>query len=136
MRRSVPTASVFSPGVLAIADTPFQRHIASPDVHVERDRLWIYYSNVMDCPERIKRTAIDRSKPWDDWRPSRFEEVIRPEMAYEGVNEPLHPSRSGARHYPVHELRDPYVLEDDGHLYLFYSVAGEQGIAASEIAGI
>ena len=106
------------------------RHAA---FHIEGDRLWIYYSNVMDCPERIKRTAIDLSKPWDDWRPSGFEDVIRPGIAYEGVTEPLHPSRSGARHYPVQELRDPYVLEEYGHLYLFYSVAGEQGIAVAEI---
>ena len=34
---------------------------------------------------------------------------------------------------PVRQLRDPAVFEDEGHLYLLYSVAGEQGIAIAEL---
>jgi hypothetical protein len=34
---------------------------------------------------------------------------------------------------PVHELRDPAIYEEDGRLYLLYSVAGEQGIAIARL---
>jgi hypothetical protein len=33
----------------------------------------------------------------------------------------------------VRELRDPYVFEENGKMYLFYSFCGEQGIAAAEL---
>ena len=42
-------------------------------------------------------------------------------------------SVDGCKHHPVHQLRDPFVYEDDGRVYLFYSVAGEQGIGLAEI---
>jgi len=31
--------------------------------------------------------------------------------------------------------RDPFVYEEDGRVYLFYSVAGEQGIGLAEVVG-
>ena len=31
---------------------------------------------------------------------------------------------------------DPFVFEEDGRAYLFYSICGEQGIAAAEITGL
>jgi hypothetical protein len=33
----------------------------------------------------------------------------------------------------VAELRDPAILEDEGRTWLFYSIAGESGLAAAEI---
>jgi len=42
-------------------------------------------------------------------------------------------SKGGAKHYPVHELRDPYIINDNGHKYMFYTVAGETGISVVEI---
>jgi hypothetical protein len=39
----------------------------------------------------------------------------------------------GLKNVPMHELRDPYVYEENGKKYLFYSIAGEQGIAAAQI---
>ena len=35
---------------------------------------------------------------------------------------------------PARQIRDPFVFEDAGRTYLFYSTCGEQGIAAAEIA--
>ena len=34
---------------------------------------------------------------------------------------------------PEHALRDPAILIDDGHIYLYYSIAGENGIAGAEL---
>lgn len=104
-----------------------------PAFHRRGTDLDIYYSCIGDRPERIKRTTIDLKAEWDDWRGAAPVEVIQSEKPWEGVNEPLVPSDGGSMHEPVHELRDPYVHEEDGHVYLFYSVAGEQGIALAEI---
>lgn len=98
--------------------------------------LHILYSNVGDCPERIKKTTVDISPDWTGWRGEAFEEVIRPETPAEGVNQRMVPSVEGACHEARHELRDPYPFEDDGQIYLFYSIAGEQGISVALVNGL
>jgi hypothetical protein len=56
------------------------------------DCLWIYYSNVCDEPERIKRVCVNP----EDWSAEFYEEVLRPELEHEGVNEPLvNPTSAG-----------------------------------------
>jgi hypothetical protein len=35
---------------------------------------------------------------------------------------------------PVNQLRDPALFEEDGQVYLLYSVAGERGIALARVA--
>jgi len=67
------------------------------------------------------------------WRASKPVIVLKPEMDYEGVNLPLISSRGGYVNHPVRQLRDPAIFKESGKLYLLYSVAGENGIAISEI---
>ena len=43
---------------------------------------------------------------------------------------------SGDIAIPVRQIRDPFVFEEGGRAYLFYSICGEQGIAAAEITGL
>ena len=33
----------------------------------------------------------------------------------------------------MQQLRDPCIFEENGHTYLFYTVAGEMGIAMAEL---
>jgi hypothetical protein len=106
------------------------RHVA---FHRRGDTLDIYYSNVGDEPERIKKTSVDVSVDWTQWRGRRFVEVLRPRTAAEGAEQPIRRSSGGASHTPVHEARDPFVYEEDGRIYLFYSVAGEMGIGVAEL---
>jgi hypothetical protein len=108
------------------------RHVG---LHLQGDTLTVYYSNVGDEPERIKCTRVDISKDWTEWRGSRFEEVLRPGKEYEGVKEPIERSVGGWAPEAVHQLRDPYVFEEDGKAYLLYAVAGEKGIGMGEIKG-
>ncbi len=42
---------------------------------------------------------------------------------------PIAPSRGGHIDERVNQLRDPAIFEEDGNVYLLYSVAGEHGIA-------
>jgi hypothetical protein len=34
---------------------------------------------------------------------------------------------------PARQMRDPAIFEDAGRVWLFYTVCGEQGIAAAEL---
>lgn len=97
------------------------------------DLLHLFYSNVGDCPERIKRSIVRLTDDWSEWKGAQFEEVMRPETNVEGANLPLIPSCEGASREPVHELRDPYLFEENGVTYLFYSTAGENGIAVATL---
>jgi hypothetical protein len=110
--------------------TPDMRHAA---VQCSDDTLHVYYTDVGDCPERILYTTIALHDDWMQWRTTEPVTLMAPELAYEGVDQPLVPSVRGAEHEPVHQLRDPYSFEDEGRTWLFYSVAGEQGIAAAEL---
>lgn len=104
-----------------------------PALHLRDHELDIYYSNVGDHPERIKRTTIDLRPDWTEWKGSAPVEILRTETDYEGVDQPNEPSSGGASHDPVHQVRDPYLYTEDGHKYLVYSVAGEKGLGIAEI---
>jgi hypothetical protein len=106
------------------------RHVA---LQLRGENLVIYYSNVGDAPERIKRTVVPVSGDWTTWRGGKPQEVLRPEMPWEGADEPVMTSKGGVKLYAVNEVRDPFVFEEDGQSWLFYSVAGEQGIGLARI---
>jgi hypothetical protein len=106
------------------------RHTA---FHPQGEELDIYYSNVLDEPERIKRTTVDLRPDWTEWRGTQPIEILRTKMDYEGAGQPIEPSSGGASHDPVHQVRDPYVFLEDDRIYLVYSVAGEKGLGIAEI---
>jgi hypothetical protein len=96
------------------------------------DVLTVFYTNRGDCPERILRSTVHLTPDWRKWRASPPEDVLAPELAYEGVNCPRVPSKGGPILEPAYQLRDPYVFRESGRDYLLYAVAGEQGIAIAE----
>jgi len=109
---------------------PHVRHAA---VDRRGDRLWLYFTNIGDCPEQILRAEVRLSGDWHGWRAGPPEPVLRPELPYEGADCPLEPSRRGEVYGRVHQLRDPYVFREDGRVWLLYAVAGEAGIALAEL---
>jgi hypothetical protein len=54
--------------------------------------------------------------------------------SYECPNLPNEPPAPGEIEGPAQQLHDPAVFEDGGQIFLFYTVCGEQGIAAAEVA--
>jgi len=106
------------------------RHVA---LHRDGRTLWVYYSRIGDRPERILRSAIELEDDWRRWRAGPAEEVLRPEMPWEGADLPLRASSAGAARGREHALRDPAIFVEDGRVYLLYSIAGESGIAIAEI---
>ena len=81
-------------------------------------------------------STIDLAGDWSTWRASAPIDVLQPETAYECTNLPNAPSEAGDIAIPVRQIRDPFVFEENGRAYLFYSICGEQGIAAAEITGL
>jgi len=95
--------------------------------------LHVFWSERGDAPERIYMATIDTSHPWMEWRESERVEVLRPETDWEGGAVEVKPSRGGHIDERVNQLRDPAIFEEDGNVYLLYSIAGEHGIAISRL---
>jgi len=111
----------------------FNEHMRHSAVTIRDGVLYVFYSVVGDCSERILLAKIDIADIWSEWRESDPVIVLEPETEYEGVNMPLQPSIRGLADGPVRQLRDPCVFEEHGRTYLLYSVAGEQGIGVAEL---
>ena len=109
---------------------PNQRHVA---VLKRGNVLDVFFTRGEDCPERILLSTMSLTGDWKAWRPSEPAGLLRPETEEEGGHLPVVPSRFGAIHEPVHEVRDPAIYEEDGRLYLFYTGAGETNICAAEL---
>lgn len=96
--------------------------------------LSVYFSRIGDAPERVFRSQIDLSDTnWLNWSASAPEAVLHPQEDYEGAVLPLRISVSGPAHGAENALRDPHILTHMGEDYMFYSVAGEQGIAVCRL---
>jgi hypothetical protein len=108
---------------------PRMRHAA---LLLHDDILAIFYTRIGDAPERILMSTVSLTNDWKDWVASKPMEILKPEMDFEGVEYPLTASKGGAQTH-VRALRDPYVFEENAKIYLFYTIAGETGIAVVQI---
>lgn len=97
------------------------------------DKLLVFFSRGYDTPERLLLSMIELQGDWHDWKASEPVTVLAPEEEYEGADLPLEKSDFGKILQPARQLRDPAVFEEEGRLYLLYSVAGESGIGIAEM---
>ena len=111
----------------------FPRQMRHSAVLVRGDTLWVFWTRVRDCPERVLVSRIDLRPNWMEWRASRPRTCLTPEQAWEGGDLPLSRSRRGLATAPEHALRDPAVFEDGAAAYLLYAVAGESGLAIARL---
>lgn len=104
-------------------------------VHLDEParRLFVFYSQVGDAPERILLATVDLSRPWLEWRATPPVTLLEPELPWEGASLQVAPSTRGIARRPVRELRDPAIFVEEGALYLLYAVAGESGIAITRL---
>jgi hypothetical protein len=95
----------------------------------------VYLTRRGDRPERVLATTLDLTPSWREWEPTPKppETVLWPERDYEGGDAPMHTSEGGSVHGHVRALRDPCVFVDGDRTYLYYAVAGEEGIAGAEL---
>lgn len=106
------------------------RHSA---LRVANDQLQVFWTQVGDSPERILLSCIGLTKEWSSWKSSPPVEIIRPSKEWEGGNLEKIPSVRGPVYERVCQLRDPAIFEEKNKTYILYSVAGERGIAISEL---
>lgn len=110
---------------------PHARHTALALID---DTLIVFYSQKGDAPERILKCEVDLSEgTWETWVASSSQEVLKPKTKYEGVHLPIEKSSGGFVEGSVHQLRDPAIFIDNDNVYLYYSIAGESGIAVAKL---
>lgn len=97
------------------------------------DTLYVFHTIRGEAPESVVVSTIDLSKDWLNWTESDYEIVLKPETTYEGADLPITKSALGPSRGRENQLRDPYIYEEDGQLYLLYSIAGENGIAIAQL---
>lgn len=110
---------------------PDMRHAA---VLVEGQTAHIVFSRIGDEPERLLLTSFNPKRRWIQSQETEVHELLRPQFDYEGANLPVVTSEVGEAAEPVHALRDPCVFSEGGERFLFYSVAGESGIAVARLS--
>lgn len=132
LRSKDPLAS-FESGPNPFADGPYAdrvRHVAT----LRRGRtLYVFFTGIGDAPERVMLSTIELAGTWQTWKASAPVELLRPEAPYECPGLPNVPSAAGEIEGPARQLRDPAIFEEAGKTYLFYSICGEQGLAAAEL---
>jgi hypothetical protein len=112
---------------------PIEREHRHASVLLDGSNIVLYYTRLRDAPERIYRATIDADQPWGQWALTNEECVRRPELSWEGARFPVALSKTGPAHF-VNQLRDPFIFDDGTHRALFYSYAGESGIAMATIS--
>jgi len=106
---------------------PGSRHTA---IHVEDNILYIVYSLVGESPERLYVCKLV------DWEIESNYELAKPNLIWEGAEQPLTTSHYGMALGFNNELRDPYIYSENNQLYLLYSYGGESGISFGKLKKI
>ena len=133
LARSRHPLGEFELGPSPFAETDYRNRVRHVALLRQGTRLHVFFSAIGDAPERILMSTIGLRGSWESWKASATVEVLQPERDYECVNLPNEPSSVGEIVGPARQLRDPAVLEEEGRVWLFYTVCGEQGVAVAEI---
>jgi len=136
--RAVDPLKPFESGPNPFRDTPYSNKVRHVALFVEGDTLHLFLSVIGAAPESILHTTMPLIGDWKNWKVGAFDEVLKPEARYECPDWPVRASEVGEIYGAARQLRDPaiYVEKAAGgkdRLTLFYTVCGEQGIAAADV---
>ncbi len=95
------------------------------------NEIFVFYTRIGDAPERIYASHLLMVNHLP--RLINEIEILRPLYKFEGSECCLEESSSGPSLGFENAVRDPYVFEEEGRYYLFYTIGGESGIAVCEI---
>lgn len=109
---------------------PRMRHCA---VYMRGNKLFIFFSRKGDAPESLYYSTINLDKHPNYWHPEKPKLLMKPEYEYEGASENITPSKPGPIFQKSNQLRDPAIFEEENEVYLFYTIAGEKGIAGAKL---
>lgn len=131
--RASDLLATFEPGSSLFRGTAYAGRVRHVALVQRGDRLFVFFTGIGDAPERVLMSTVMLTGDSSTWHASAPVEVLAPQTAYECTDLPNVPSESGDIDAPARQIRDPFVFEDEGRAFLFYSTCGEQGIAAAEI---
>ena len=123
----------FEAGPSPFRDTAYNNQVRHVALFKDGDMLHIFLSVIGAAPEKIVHTAMSLKGDWKQWKVGAFDDVLNPEARYECPDWPVRPSEVGEIYGAARQLRDPAVYVESGKITLFYTVCGEQGIAAADI---
>ena len=103
------------------------RVIRHADVLLRDGVLYVFFTCIDDCPERILCSKISLADDWRKWTATVPWNVLEPELDWEGADISLARSKVGTAYCRCRELRDPCVFVVGDKTYLLYSGAGESG---------
>jgi hypothetical protein len=125
--------STFQGGRNLFSGTRYANRVRHVALVVRGDRLEVFFTAIGDAPEHVLVSTVDLTADWTTWQAAAPVDVIEPQAAYECASLPDAPSEAGDIDVAARQIRDPFVFEEAGRSFLFYSTCGEQGIAGAEI---
>lgn len=131
--RAKDPRTAFEAGPNPFRDGPYAGRVRHVALLPDAGKLDVFFSAIGDAPEKILHTTISLAGDWTQWKAAGYEEVLTPQTAYECPDLPIAPSEVGEIYGPAKQLRDPALYVEDGKVFLFYTVCGEQGIGAAEV---
>lgn len=134
LARSRDPLAPFELGPNPFRDTAYANRVRHVAVLTRGNQLLVFFTAIGDSPERVLTSTIELTPDWTAWRATPPVEVLQPEQPYECAELTPAPSEPGDVETRVRQIRDPFVFEDEGRTYLFYSTCGEQGIAGATIS--
>jgi len=133
LRAKDPLAS-FEPGPDPFRGGPYAGRVRHVALLMRGNKLEVFFSAIGEAPESIMHTTIDLDGDWSQWKASTYDVVLTPQTAYECPDLPVAPSEIGEIYGPAKQLRDPGLFVENGKIFLFYTICGEQGVAAAEVS--
>jgi len=134
LARSKDPFAAFELGPNPFRESAYASRVRHVGLLVRDRQLHVFFTAIGDAPERVLMSTIDLTSDWTMWRASPPVDVLQPETRYECADLPTAPSEPGDVEDRVRQIRDPFVFEEQGRAFLFYSTCGEQGIAAATLA--
>jgi hypothetical protein len=123
----------FTTGSNPFRDGPYANKVRHVALLPRGDKLEVFFSAIGDAPEKILHTTIALTGDWTQWKAGPYTEVLTPQAPYECTEMAEEPSQVGEIYGPAKQLRDPALFVEDGKIYLFYTVCGEQGVGLAEV---
>lgn len=131
------------PGILyrlAHARGPFEdgQQLFPPEARhhallTNRDRVYVFWTEVGEAPERIKASVIEQPLNRETIKVKHLASILKPELEWEGSSAPNEPSVRSVAYGCVNQLRDPCIFVEDGRIYLLYAGGGESAIGIAEL---
>lgn len=131
--RSKDPLATFETGPNPFAGGPYADRVRHVATLLRGRTLFVFFTGIGDAPERVLVSTIDLSGDWKGWQASAAVELLKPEAVYECPDLPNLPSAAGEIEGRARQLRDPGIFEEAGKTFLFYSICGEQGLAAATL---